>query len=403
MSPKPRPTAEARPSSPPYHYLIIGAGRQGTAAAYDLARFGEAARIVLADLDLSSATWAAERVNRLSNTSLAVPLSLSVSDQQGVEEAVKGADVVLSAVPYYFNLQITRAAVAAGAHYCDLGGNTAIVQTQMALDAEARLAGVSIIPDCGMGPGLVNTLGAYVIQLLEGQGAEPREVYVYDAGLPQCPVPPWNYQLSFHINGLTNEMDGEAIFIRDGQITRVPTLSEPEWLDFPGLGRLEADVTSGGTSTAAWTYLGKLKRFENKVLRYPDHFEWLRAYKALGLFSEGPVEVDGQTVVPRHVYHALLEPQISGEDKRDIGVMRAVGKGLRRGEPITITVDLVDRYDEATGFTAMERLTGWHASVMMGFQARGRVAAGSKPVELAVPAAEFMEALRARGIQFEAR
>jgi lysine 6-dehydrogenase len=273
----------------------------------------------------------------------------------------------------------------------------------MALDSEAYRAGVSIIPDCGMGPGLVNTLGAYVIQLLEERSAEPREVYVYDAGLPQNPMSPWNYQLSFHINGLTNEMDGEAIFIRDGKIVRVPTLSEPEWLDFPGLSRLEADVTSGGTSTAAWTYLGKLQRFENKVLRYPGHFEWLRAFKTLGLFSEQPVEVDGQRVIPRHVYHTLLEPQLSGEDKRDICVMRAVGKGQRNGVEVAVTVDLVDHYDESTGFTAMERLTGWHASVMMGFQARERVAAGAKPVELAVPAAEFMEALKARGIQFEVR
>jgi lysine 6-dehydrogenase len=273
----------------------------------------------------------------------------------------------------------------------------------MALGEEALLAGVSIIPDCGMGPGLVNTLGAYVIELLEQRSAEAREVYVYDAGLPQNPVPPWNYQLSFHINGLTNEMDGEAIFIRDGQITRVPTLSEPEWLEFPGLGRLEADVTSGGTSTAAWTYLGKLQRFENKVLRYPGHFEWLRAFKTLGLFSEQQVEVDGQSVIPRQLYHTLLEPQLSSNDKRDICVMRAVGKGLRRGEEVAVTVDLVDRYDEVTGFTAMERLTGWHASAMMGFQARGRVEAGAKPVELAVPAEEFMAALKARGIQFEVR
>jgi lysine 6-dehydrogenase len=313
-------------------------------------------------------------------------------------------DVVLSAVPYYFNLAITRASVAAGAHYCDLGGNTEVVRAQMALDAEARRAGVSIVPDCGMGPGLVNTLGAYAIHLLAEQlSAEPREVYVYDGGLPQNPVPPWNYQLSFHINGLTNEMDGEAIFIRDGKMVQVPTLSEPEWLDFPGLGRLEADVTSGGTSTAAWTYLGKLERFENKVLRYPGHYEWLRAYKALGLFSERPIQVDGQEIVPRQVYHTLLEPKIGGSEVRDVCVMRVVGRGLRAGQPVTVTVDLLDRYDEATGFTAMERLTGWHASVMMGFQARGRVQAGAKPVELAIPAGEFMEALRGRGIRFEVR
>jgi lysine 6-dehydrogenase len=115
------------------------------------------------------------------------------------------------------------------------------------------------------------------------------------------------------------------------------------------------------------------------------------------------VDVDGEQVIPRKVYHTLLEPQLSGEDKRDICVMRAVGKGQRAGEEIVVTVDLVDRHDEVTGFTAMERLTGWHASVMMGFQARGRVEAGAKPVELAVPAVEFMDAIKARGIQFEVR
>jgi lysine 6-dehydrogenase len=395
--------SRTKQAAPPFNYLIIGAGRQGTAAAYDLARFGDAARIVLADRDPGIAERASERVNRLSSTTLAAPLTLDVSDQHAVDEVVQGMDVVLSAVPYYFNLPITRAAVSAGAHYCDLGGNTEVTQSQMALGDEARRTGVSIIPDCGMGPGLVNTLGAFVIELLEQRSAEAREVYVYDAGLPQNPVPPWNYHLSFHINGLTNEMDGEAIFIRNGEIVRVPTLSEPEWLEFPGLGRLEAEVTSGGTSTAAWTYLGKLQRFENKVLRYPGHFEWLRAFKTLGLFSEQPVEVDGQPVNPRHVYHTLLEPQLSRGDKRDVCVMRAVGKGLRRDEEVVVTVDLVDRYDEATSFTSMERLTGWHASVMMGFQARGRVEAGAKPVELAVPAAEFMQALKRRGILFEVR
>jgi lysine 6-dehydrogenase len=384
---------------PTYHYLIFGAGRQGSAAAYDLARFGQAARITLADRDLSTAQRAAARVNQLTGTDLAAPLALDVTDQQAVAAALPGMSAALSAVPYYFNLALTQAAIAAGAHFCDLGGNTEIVRAQLALDEQAQQAGVSLVPDCGMGPGLVNTLAAYAIELLD----EAREIYIYDAGLPQQPIPPWNYALTFHINGLTNEMDGEAIFIRDGQIARVPTLSEPEWLDFPGLGRLEADVTSGGTSIAAWTYLGKLERFENKVLRYPGHYEWLRAYKALGLFSETPIEVDGQTVIPRQVYHTLLAPKITAPEIRDICVMRAVGKGLKTGRPASVTIDLVDRFDPATGFTGMERLTGWHAAIMMGFQVRGKVAPGGQAVELAVPASELMQALRERGITFEVR
>jgi lysine 6-dehydrogenase len=385
--------------TPPFTFLILGSGRQGTAAAYDLARFGQADEILFADQYLDHAQTAADRINDLVERDIAKTLELDVSDSEALARALGRADAALSAVPYYFNLNITRAAIEAVTHLCDMGGHTDIVLTQMALNEEARQAGISVVPDCGMGPGLVNTLGAYAMELLD----DPREIFIYDGGLPQKPKPPWNYELTFHINGLTNEMDGQAVFIRDGKICRVNTLTEPEIMDFPPLGLLEADITSGGASTAPWTFEGRLQRYENKVLRYPGHFEWLRAYKALGLFSETPIHVEGRRIIPRQVYHALLEPKISTPNPRDICVMRAIGKGIKAGRKSTVTIDLVDRYDEATGFTAMERLTGWHCAIMMGFQARGQVRPGVIPVETAVPASEFMEALSQRGIHFEVK
>ena len=384
---------------PPFTYTILGAGRQGAAAAYDLGRFGGAGRILLADASLAQARKTAERVNALLTEPVIEAVELDVSDGAGLRRLLGPADVALSAVPYYFNLEISRAAIETQTSLCDLGGNTDVVLTQLALDEEARQAGISLAPDCGMGPGLVNTLGAYAIELLD----EAREVFIYDAGLPQTPVPPWNYELTFHINGLTNEMDGEAVFIRQGRITRVPTLSEPEMIDFPGIGLLEADVTSGGTSTAPWTYEGRLQTYENKVLRYPGHFEWLRAFKTLGLFSEQPVVVNGQSIIPRQVYHALLEPKLYSPRPRDIGIMRAIARGTRDRQPAEVRVDLWDRYDEATGFTAMERLTGFHCAIMMGFQARREVASGAQAVETAVPASRFMAEVARRGIHFEVR
>lgn len=389
------------PSSPKasFTYLILGAGRQGTAAAYDLARFGDAGRILLADRDLDVALLAAERINRLAGKDLARGLVVDVTDRDTLVACLSEADSALSAVPYVYNLDITRAAIAAKTHLCDMGGHTGLVREQLALDNEARTAGISLVPDCGMGPGLINTMAAYAIDLLD----EAEEIYLYDGGLPQHAQPPWNYQLTFHINGLTNEMDGKAIFLRDGEIVAVDTLSEPEFIDFPPLGRLEADVTSGGTSTAPWTFHGRVRRYDNKTLRYPGHFEWLRAFKALGLFSQEPVEVDGQMVIPRSLFHVLLEPNITAPVIHDVCVIRAKGVGLKDGRRATVIVDLVDYFDGDSGFTAMERLTGWHCAIMMGFQARGRVSPGGRPVEVAVPPGEFMEALGARGIHFEVR
>jgi len=378
-----------------YYYLVLGAGRQGTAAAYDLARFGDAAQVVLADVNPAAAEAAAQRVNRLLSRDVARGVQLDVQDAAALVDALRTADVCLSAVPYAFNLSITHAAIAAGCGMCDLGGNTEIVWQQLELDLEARAAGISVVPDCGMGPGLTNTLAAYAMDILD----EPREVYIWDGGLPQNPQPPWNYQLTFNIEGLTNEYDGEAVFLRDGQVVRVPCLTELEEIEIPPLGRLEAFVTAGGVSTAVRTYAGKLQIYQNKTLRYPGHCVQFRAFRDLGLFSRTPIEVNGVEVVPRHVYHALLEPRITAPEVRDVCVIRVKAVGGKEGQETEVIVDFIDYYDESTGFTAMERTTGWHAAIMAAMIAHGRVPAGVIPVELAVPGATFVAELRRRGFQ----
>lgn len=377
-----------------YDYLILGSGRQGTAAAYDLARFGRAGRIFLADASLDAARQAAERVNALRTRQICHPIRVDVSSPQALRAALQPVDGALSAVPYRFNPEITQAAIDTATHLCDLGGNTELVLAQLALDTSARTAGISIVPDCGMGPGLINTLGAYAVELLD----KAESVHIYDAGLPQQPEPPWNYALTFHINGLTNEMDGEAVFLRQGKLTRVPTLTEPELLEIPPFGLLEADVTSGGTSTAPWSFEGILRTYENKVLRYPGHYEWLRAYKALGLFSESPVSVNGSQVAPRELYHKLLEPKLTRPLVKDVCVIRVIGSGTKGDRPACVVIDLLDYYDEATGFTAMERLTGFHCAIMLAFQVSGQVPAGVVPVERAVAGSRFVAELPARGI-----
>jgi len=230
---------------------------------------------------------------------------------------------------------------------------------------------------------------------------KPREVLLYDAGLPLEPVAPWNYAMTYHINGLTNEYSGDATFIRDAKIAFVPTFTEHEMITFEPLGELEAFVISGSMSTTPQTHLGKLERYENKVLRYPGHMHTFEAYKRLGLFSEEEIDVNGQSIVPRELYHALLAPHINADKVKDIGIMRAIGVGEKDGAEATVTVDIVDRFDEKTGFTAMERLTGFHCAAMMSFQAHQKIGAGAHRMELAISATDMMCAIRERGIGFK--
>lgn len=378
-----------------FRYAVLGAGRQGVAAAYDLARFGDAEQVLLVDARLEAAEVGAARVNRLVGREVAVGVYGDVARPEHLAPLLNGVDAAVSAVPYRYNLALTRLAIQLGFHLCDLGGNTNVTMSQLALSDEARRAGVSVIPDCGMGPGLNVSLGLYALSLVD----EPQDLHIYDGGLPLHPVPPWNYVLTFNIAGLTNEYAGYAHFLRDGRVMEVPSLSEVEAVEIPGVGVLEAAVTTGGLSTMAWTFEGKLRTLENKTLRYPGHWALLQAYAQLGLLDTEPIRVGELTVVPRDVFHALLEPRITDPEAKDICIIYVRCKGVKAGSPAEAVVSLVDRYDEATGFRAMERLTGWHASIMTILAARGSVPRGAVPVERAAPGDVVVGEARLRGLE----
>jgi lysine 6-dehydrogenase len=304
----------------------------------------------------------------------------------------------ISGVHFPLNPGLTGLAIEIGAHMCDFGGNTGVVREQLGRDGDAKHAGVTIVPDCGMGPGLNVSLAAYVMSLLD----EPREVLIWDGGLPQHPEPPWNYAMTFNIEGLTNEYYGNAYFLRSGKVTEVPCLEGYELLAFPApLGKLEAFVTSGGLSTSPWTFAGKLQRLENKTLRYPGHLAQLKAFADLGLLELEPVKVGAASIRPRDFFHALFGPKIHKPEVRDVCVMRVIGRGRQAGRETEARVELIDYYDDATGFTAMQRLTGWHASIVAILAARGRLAPGAVPVELAAPGKTIVEEARLRGIDIK--
>ncbi|NDJ77795.1 MAG: hypothetical protein GYB65_16215 [Chloroflexi bacterium] len=387
-----------------FKYGVVGAGRQGVATAYDMVQHGGGTSVLLADVDADVARDAAERINRLLGREVATWQQVDASSTDAITTAIEELDVFLCGTPFGFIPNATEAALRAKASMVDYGGHTPTVLAQIERDAEARVAGITIVPDCGMGPGMNNTLGAYAVELLETEGLTPREVYLWDGGLPQKPVPPWNYVSTFNINGLTNEYYGEVAFLRDGKITMVGAFEELEHLTFEGVGELEAFTTTGGTSTAPYTFEGKLQVYQNKTCRWPGHFAQFKAFQILGLFELEPIDINGQPVVPRDVFHALLEPKIRVEQVEDVCVMRAKGVGTNAdGQDRAVIIDLIDYTDPTTGFTAMERLTGWHAGIMAEFIARKVVGPGAWPMEQAVPASQFMDAARTRGFDVAVR
>jgi lysine 6-dehydrogenase len=384
-----------------YRYAVVGAGRQGTAAAYDFGRFGEAEVVWMADNDAAQAGRAAERVNKLLGRPVARSLALDAADPHSAAAWLRKERIhaFLSAVPYFFNLGLTEAAIQSGSGMTDLGGNSDVVLEQLARTEDAAAAGCAIVPDCGQVPGMGTSLVVFAMEQLD----HTTDIYMWDGGLPQSPAPPWHYTLHFSIEGLTNEYFGDCMYIRDGRTVGIPALEEFEEIEFAApLGKLEAFTTAGGLTTAARSFAGRLRTLQNKTVRYPGHFAQLKTIQRLGLLELRPVEVDGQSVIPRHVLHALWDPQIRAEgDTRDVILIRILAKGTKGGRPAEVLVDLIHLYDEATGFSAMEQGTGWHAAILTEAIAFGQVSRGVVPVEDAMAGAAFVEQARRRGFAIE--
>lgn len=382
-----------------YRYVILGAGRQGTAAAFDLAHFGEAEEIILADAQPHFLEKAIERLRPLlaSCPQVAIrPCTVSVQDHDALVKALRGAHALLSAVPYYLNPQVARAAIAAGVSMCDLGGDTPTVFEERRLHDQAIAAGVTIIPDCGLAPGMNNLLAVYGMGKLD----QTDLVQIRCGGLPQKPVPPLGYRLVFNLEGLLNNYFGKAYVLRDGHVTEIESFTEREEIVFPSpLGRCEAFVTAGATSTCPWTFERKLHHYDYKTVRYPGHYEQIKLLAELGLLDTRPVRVRGVEIVPRDLFVKVVGDRIAHRDIPDLVVLRVTCQGKKAGRPTEVVLDLMEFYDEHTGFLAMERTTGFAAAIIMIMLAKREIGdPGVLSLETAVSPKRFVEELRRRGM-----
>ncbi|MCC6316380.1 MAG: saccharopine dehydrogenase NADP-binding domain-containing protein [Gemmatimonadaceae bacterium] len=373
--------------------LVLGAGLQGSACAFDLLQNDDVTEVRLADLrvDRLPAFLAPYIGKRL------VPVQLDLRDKAATLPHMQACDAVMSAAPYYLNRDLAEWAIEGTCHFSDLGGNTDIVFEQKALHDRAVAAGVSVVPDCGVAPGMVNILAQHGIERLDTVDA----VRIYVGGLPQHPEPPLNYQIVYSLEGVLDYYTTLSWIIRDGRRTQVKALSEIVPVEFPApLGTLEAFHTAGGLSTLGFRYEGKIPTMEYKTLRYPGHAKIMEAIRDLGLLDLEPIRVKGAEVRPRDVAVAAMGPRLTRPEGRDLVALRVSVSGTKAGKPATIEWNLVDRYDEQHGISAMMRCTGYSLAITGLMQVRQEVAGpGVLTPDEAMPGAAYIGELAKRGVR----
>lgn len=371
-------------------YAVLGAGLMGKAFVYDLLQQNDTDEVILADKNqhkLSEAAW------MMDNPRLRTEI-IDANNPEQVRFILDQVDAAVGAIHYEFNLLFTRTAISTGTHFCDLGGNNSIVDQQLALHKEAEKAGITVIPDCGLAPGLVSVLVKWGMEKFDWVDS----IKIRVGGLPKKPTGILKYGRLFSVEGLINEYIEPVRVLRDGRLQEIEPLTEIEPLEFPEpYGQLEAFSTSGGLSTLVESYKDRLKNLDYKTIRYPGHCSAIRAIFELGFFSSDPINTPEGKIRPRALAARLIEKHIPlCED--DVTLVRIAFEGGSMHHSLTI----IDKGMAKPPLTAMMRTTAFPASIIMQMQARGLIdKKGVVPQERCVPTDIFIDELKKRQIIVE--
>ena len=370
--------------------LILGSGMMGSALAYDLAHSEGVDEVRITDIDEARANAVASSLGKKVKAS-----RLDINYYDDVVAAMSGMDVAIGAVSYSHNHMLSKAAIESNAHFLDLGGNNDVVARQLTLDSQARKAGVCIIPNCGLAPGMANVIAA--------SGAKRfttiDSIHIRVGGLPQHPLPPLNYQLVFAPDGLINEYTEPAEVVRNGRLERVESLTDIEEIVFPEpFGTLEAFNTSGGLSTLPRMFEGRINHLDYKTIRYKGHCEKFKILIDVGFASHEPI-MAGETVrTAREMFCDLLRRKLPANGP-DVVLLRATISGTADGRQKTLAYEMIDYYDETTKITSMMRTTAYPTSIIAQMVGRGEITArGVLPPEQCVPGEPFVRELGKRNI-----
>jgi len=374
--------------------LVLGAGMMGRAIAYDLSKYSNFRNITLADKDTKTIISAKKFLGK-KDINFDV---LDIEKKGDVKKHFKKNDVVISAVPYVYNYDLTKTAISNNTHFLDLGGNNNIVNKQRNLFKKAEQNKLTILPDCGLAPGLTSVIVRDIALSFDYVDY----VKIRVGGLPVNPKPPFNYQIVFSPNGLINEYMEDAIALDHGKIIIKKPMAELEKISFSKpFHNLEAFSTSGGCSTLPYTFKNKISYLDYKTIRYPGHCEKMKLLLDLGLGSEEPLKIGNQTITPRKVLIKSLLELIPTKGK-DVVLIKVISKAIKNKKSYNLEYTVIDYCDEKNNITAMMRTTAYPVSITAQMIENGYIKKyGVFGSEEIVPTEIFFNELKKRNIIIE--
>jgi saccharopine dehydrogenase-like NADP-dependent oxidoreductase len=335
--------------------IVLGSGKIGSVMGLDFSKRG--AEITLSDIDISRAKKAADAIN-------AEAVRFDTSDHGSMVKTLKEYDLILGALPGDYGFNALKAVVDSRKNMVDVSFTP---EDPTAMSETAKKAGVTIVPDCGVAPGLSNMLVGYGSSKLD----RVEEAKIMVGGIPEKEVPPLGYTVTWSADGLIDEYIRDVSIIKDGKMTQVPALSGLENIEFPGVGTLESFYTDG-LRTLVQSF-PETKNLYEKTLRYPGHVEKVKLLRELGFFGEEPVTVLGVEVMPKLVSARIFEKSLTMPDVGDLLAMMIEVSGVKDGERKGFRYHVLEYHDHESGVSAMARTTAYTASIVAGILVDGGI------------------------------
>jgi lysine 6-dehydrogenase len=368
----------------------------GSAIARDLVKSKGVDQVTVCDVDQN-------RLHGLARSEHSAKLSTKIHDVRKKNETarlLRKFDVGVGALPHSLSEYAISATIKAGVNFVDLIFGWRFGQRD--IDSSAKRRGITIIPACGLAPGLTNILAMAAAERMD----RVDEVHIKVGGIPERPKPPLNYRIVFSFDAVLEEYLRKAVIIKQRRVTNAQALSGLETVTFrPPIGKCECFYTDG-LSTLIRT-LRKVHEMDEKTIRWPGHAEQIRTLTDCGLLETKPLLFHGQAIAPRKFVSTLLSDRLSLGNEKDLTLLRVDVSGKKGRTPIRHRYEMIDHYDSKHRITSMARTTAFPCSIATQLLASGKISQkGMVPPELAFKQDlrdEFLNYLAHRGMEIRSR
>jgi len=368
----------------------------GSTVARDLVKSNDVDEVAVCDIDRNRLRFLT-RVERSSKLSV---IFHDIRRKNGTVELLRKFDVGVGALPHSYGEYAIPSAIRAGVDFVDLIFGWRFGWSE--IDSAAKRKAITIIPACGLAPGLTNILAMAGAEQLD----RVEEVHIKVGGIPEKPKPPLNYRIVFSFEAVLEEYLRKARIIKHGRIIDVPALSGLETLTFPPpIGRCECFYTDG-LSTLIHTMRDVIE-MDEKTIRWPGHVDELRTLIECGLLDSKPVEFGNESIVPRNFIATLLSEKLALRKDRDLTLLRVDVSGKKGNRRVHRRYEIIDHYDAKHGITSMARTTAYPCSIATQLLGSDKIAPkGLCPPELVFKnelRKEFLDYLNGRGLRINSR